>query len=147
MSAFLQSSRGKTWIPKSIEPLQLPVTVPVATPMFGKKKSILHGMWHLALWKLFRQKTGTESRTLPRIFGSNHGCICHLCVFQKFRRIKPNRLVTMCPRYKEACSMLLSSDWKNLLVISGVFCPEAELGDCVLGHYLWNYCTYSKRKS
>ena len=49
MSVFCNPPEAKTWIPKSIEPLQLPVTVPVATPMFGKKKSILHDIWHLAL--------------------------------------------------------------------------------------------------
>ena len=77
-------------------------------------KPVLHYIWHLALWKVFRHKTGTESRALPRMFGSHHRHICHLCVF--FSEVQESQAEPTCnymPKVKEACSMLLSADEKN----------------------------------
>jgi hypothetical protein len=82
--------------------------------MLGKNPNqyyMICGILHFE--RFFRHKTGTESRALPRMFGSHQGTFVTYAFFQKFRKVKPNRLATTCPRYKEAFSMLLSSDEKN----------------------------------
>ena len=112
--SLLESSRGKKYgypnLVKHFSCQWLSQLLPLCS---ARIKPVLHDIWHLALWKVFRHKTGTESRALPRMFGSHQGTFVTYAFFQKFRKVKPNRLATTCPRYNEACSMLLSADEKN----------------------------------
>ena len=126
------------YLPKSSGTLQLPVTVPVATPMLGKNPNQYYMICGILHFERFSDTKQVQNHALCQ------GCLDHIlgtfvtyAFFRSSGRSSRTDLQLRVQgiRKHSACSCLQTKRTSSLFL--GSFALRAELGDFVLGHYLW----------
>lgn len=94
--SLLESSRGKNiWIPKSSGTLQLPVTVPVATPMLGKNPNQYYMICGILHFERFSDTKQVQNHALCQ------GCLDHIrskahLSFMRFSEVQEGQAEPTC---------------------------------------------------